>query len=441
MSRPPFHNRVVGIALRAVCLGIVLIAAALIRTPFADAEDACVDCHRALREERLNRPAFKIKNDYHLARGLGCHSCHGGDQTALDNKGQAHSPAKGFVGKPTRQGIPESCGKCHSDPRYMRQFNPSIRTDQVKEYYTSVHGKRLREGDQKVAVCISCHDVHAIRSVKDQMAWTYPTNVAETCGGCHGNPEYMKPYQIPTDQLEKYQQSVHYEMLTKRADLASPTCSSCHGSHGAAPPGVDSVVNVCSSCHVVTADLFAKSPHRSAFDELGMPACVTCHSNHDITYPSEAMLGGGEGTPCATCHESDSAPLKKAAELRSMIEALAGRIDQASAILTRAEHAGMEIGIPRFELITANESLIKARATVHSLDAEAIKTATDSGLEVAQKSLESGHNLLAEVQFRRKGLAASMLIIIAVLVGLFLKIREVDRRRGPESGDLTGDRH
>lgn len=418
------------IILRVICLGLLAIAAGIvIRIPLAAAEDACIDCHKSQREERLNRPAFKIKNDYHLARGLGCHSCHGGDQTALDNKAKAHSPAKGFLGKPKRSAIPEACGRCHSDPSYMRTFNPSIRTDQVKEYYTSVHGKRLRDGDQKVAVCISCHDVHAIRAVKDQMAWTYPTNVAETCGGCHGNAEYMKPYKIPTDQLEKYKQSVHYEMLTKRADLASPTCSSCHGSHGAAPPGVDSVANVCSHCHVVTAELFAKSPHNSAFADLGMPACVTCHSNHDIAHPSEAMLGGGEGTPCATCHEANSAPLKKAAELRTMIEGLAGRIDQATATLTRAEHAGMEIGAPKFELIAANESLIKARAAVHSLDVEQIKTATDSGSDVAQKSLESGQGLLAEVQFRRKGLAASMLIIIAVLVGLFLKIREVDRRK------------
>lgn len=416
--------------LRVICFILLAIAAVVvIRVPFAAAEDACIDCHKSLREERLNRPAFKIKHDYHLARGLGCHSCHGGDQTALDNKAKAHSPAKGFLGKPKRHAIPESCGRCHSDPSYMRTFNPSIRTDQVKEYYTSVHGKRLRDGDQKVAVCISCHDVHAIRAVKDQMAWTYPTNVAETCGGCHGNAEYMKPYKIPTDQLEKYKQSVHYEMLTKRADLASPTCSSCHGSHGAAPPGVDSVANVCSHCHVVTAELFAKSPHNSAFADLGMPACVTCHSNHDIAPPSEAMLGGGEGTPCATCHEANSAPLKKAAELRTMIEGLAGRIDQATATLTRAEHAGMEIGAPKFELIAANESLIKARAAVHSLDVEQIKTATDSGSDVAQKSLESGQGLLSEVQFRRKGLAASMLIIIAVLVGLFLKIREVDRRK------------
>ncbi|MDE2059854.1 MAG: hypothetical protein KGL31_01810 [candidate division NC10 bacterium] len=420
------------IVLRVACFGLLLAAAWLIRVPFAMAENACIDCHKALKDERLNRPAIKIKDDYHLARGLSCHNCHGGDPTALDNKAQAHSPAKGFLGKPKRRAIPEACGKCHSDPRYMRQFNPSIRTDQVKEYYTSVHGKRLREGDQKVAVCISCHDVHAIRAVKDQMAWTYPTNVAETCSRCHGNAEYMKAYKIPTDQFEKYKQSVHYEMLTKRADLASPTCSSCHGSHGAAPPGVDSVANVCSHCHVATAELFAKSPHKSAFADLGMPACVTCHSNHDITKPSDAMLGGGEGTPCATCHEAGSAPLKKAAELRTMIEGLSSRIDQATTILTKAERAGMEIGAPRFELIAATESLIKARSAIHSLEVGQIKAATDSGSIVAQKSLESGQGLLAEVQFRRKGLAASMLVIVAVLVGLFFKIRDVDRRGGPD---------
>ena len=420
------------IALRIACFGLLLVAAGLIRVPFAEAQeqDACIDCHKTIQEERLSRPALKIKDDYHLARGLGCQNCHGGDQTAVGNKAQSHSPAKGFLGKPKRRAIPESCGKCHSDPVYMRKFNPSIRTDQVKGYYTSVHGKKLREGDQKVAVCISCHDVHAIRAVKDQMAWTYPTKVAETCSRCHGDADYMKEYKIPTDQLEKYKQSIHYETLTKRGDLASPTCSSCHGSHGAAPPGIDSVANVCSHCHVVTAELFAKSPHGPAFAELGMPACVTCHGNHDVTKPSDAMLTGGEGTPCATCHEANSAPLKKAAELRTMIRGLSYQIDQAEAILTRAEHAGMEIGTPRFELLAAKESLIKARTETHSLKIEKVKAATDPGFIVAEKSLTSGQDLLTELLFRRKGLVAAMLVIGAVLVGLFLKIREVDRRRG-----------
>jgi len=420
----------VRIALRVACFGLLLTVACLIRVPFAEAQDACVDCHKTSKEERLSRPAFKITDDYHVARGLGCQDCHGGDQTAAGNKAQSHSPAKGFRGKPKRHAVPEACGKCHSDPVYMRKFNPSIRTDQVKEYYASIHGKKLRDGDRKVAVCTSCHDVHAIRAVKDQMAWTYPTKVAETCSRCHGNAEYMKEYKIPTDQFEKYKQSIHYEMLTKRGDLASPTCSGCHGSHGAAPPGIDSVANVCSHCHAATAELFDKSAHKSAFAELGMPACVTCHSNHDVMKPSDAMLAGGEDTPCATCHEANSAPLKKAAELRTMVEGLSSRIDQAAVILTRAEHAGMEIGAPRFELLAAKESLIKARAETHSLKVEKIKAIADPGVIVAQKSLEHGQDLLAELQFRRKGLAVSMLVIGAVLVGLFLKIREVDRRRG-----------
>ena len=114
-----------------------------------------------------------------------------------------------------------------------------------------------------------------------------------------------------------------------------------------------------------------------------------------------------------------------------MIEGLSSRIDQAAAILTKAEHAGMEIGSPRFELIAAKESLIKARAETHLLQMEKIKAATDPGFIVAQKSFESGQDLLAELQFRRKGLAASLLVIGAVLVGLFFKIREVDRRRRP----------
>jgi len=91
----------------------------------------------------------------------------------------------------------------------------------------------------------------------------------------------------------------------------------------------------------------------------------------------------------------------------------------------------MEIGAPRFELLAAKESLIKARTETHSLKIEKVKAATDPGLIVAQKSFEHGQGLLAELQFRRKGLVVSMLVIGAVLVGLFLKIREVDRRRGP----------
>ena len=86
----------------------------------------------------------------------------------------------------------------------MRRYNPSLRVDQVAEYYTSVHGKRLREQkDQKVATCASCHVPHSIRPPNDSRSSVHPLRVADTCGSCHANKDYMAPYKIPTDQVEK----------------------------------------------------------------------------------------------------------------------------------------------------------------------------------------------------------------------------------------------
>ena len=50
-----------------------------------------------------------------------------------------------------------------------------------------------------------------------------------------------------------------------RGDLSAPTCTTCHGNHGATPPGFASVANVCSTCHVFQAQLFDSSPHKEAF--------------------------------------------------------------------------------------------------------------------------------------------------------------------------------
>ena len=40
------------------------------------------------------------------------------------------SKAAGFRGKIERKDVPALCGRCHSDAAYMRQYNPSLRTDQ-----------------------------------------------------------------------------------------------------------------------------------------------------------------------------------------------------------------------------------------------------------------------------------------------------------------------
>ena len=87
-------------------------------------------------------------------------------------------------------------------------------------------------------------------------------------------------------------------MITNKSDLSAPTCNDCHGNHGAAPPGVSSVVNVCGQCHAVNAELFNKSGHSKIFGQMGIPGCATCHSNHAIFETSDAMLSTGDKSAC-----------------------------------------------------------------------------------------------------------------------------------------------
>ena len=412
----------------ALLAGSVLFAGSEAAAQKLPEGNACIDCHQGIGDPRVTPPAEKFPQDIHLAKGILCQDCHGGDPKNFDPQGSMN-PAKGFIGKPKHQAIPQLCGKCHSNATYMKKFNPTIRVDQVQEYFTSVHGKKLREGDQKVATCISCHDVHKIRAIKDQQAWTYPVKVVDTCGRCHGDAKYMQGYKIATDVVEKYKKSVHYEALTKKGDLSAPTCNVCHGNHGATPPGVDSVANVCGTCHSLTADFFNQSPHKKAFAAMGLAPCVTCHSNHDVMKPSDSMVGTDEKAVCVNCHDPKSAGFQKAAAIRKSLDELRGAVQRAGAILGRAEHAGMEVSQAKFELRGATDSLLKTRATVHQFDPAAIKKLSDEGVQIANKMYEKGVKALEDLTFRHRGLWISVGIILVAIVGLVLKIREIDRRQ------------
>src|SRR5215831_17750606 len=303
-----------------------------------ETKNSCLDCHSVLPDPyQVTREIFS--EDVHAQRGLTCVSCHGGDITNDDPK-VAMGKKAGWKGHTNRKQIPQLCGSCHSDPAYMRQYNPSLRTDQLSEYKTSVHGKLLAKGDTKVAVCVDCHSVHDLKAPSDLRSKVNPVNVATTCVHCHAEAEYMKEYKIPTEQFANYSKSVHHDALMLRGDLSAPTCSTCHGNHGAAPPGVTSVANVCSNCHVFQAQLFDSSPHKQVFASAGLPGCVTCHSNHLITRPTDEFVGTGEKAVCTQCHTQGDDGYVAAGQIKEKLVQLASSIDKADEILGRAERSG-----------------------------------------------------------------------------------------------------
>ena len=138
-----------------------------------------------------------LANDLHWKKGLRCHDCHGGSPTLDNFKNHRDDPT--FRSARSRELIPTLCGHCHSDIAYMRKYNPSARTDQEAEYWTSGHGRRLKasiegkkpEADPAVATCVDCHGGHGILAVKDSNSPVEPTHVAKTCARCHTDEKRM----------------------------------------------------------------------------------------------------------------------------------------------------------------------------------------------------------------------------------------------------------
>jgi predicted CXXCH cytochrome family protein len=415
-----------------LCL-VIVFAPAAVAAQAAPAVNSCVACHSTQQDQRIAAPAALFSQpDVHRESGFTCADCHGGDPAARD-KARAHDAARQFKGRPAGPAIIETCARCHSDTAFMRRFAPRQRVDQATEYAASVHGQQLAKGDRNVATCASCHSAHGIRRVNDAKSPVFPTNVANTCAACHTDAKRMSGYKLPdgsplpTRQFADYQKGVHYAALTKGHDLSAPTCNDCHGNHGAAPPGVGSVANVCGTCHAVFAQKFSTSVHKDVFDK----GCVECHSNHAVLKPTDDMLGVTGHGICATCHDAKDKADKGAAAavaMRSDIERLKTGIEQSGALIARVKNAGIEVSDQQLALREAGTKLTLARTEMHAFAPLQVAPIIAEGVSVIAGVDRAGQNGVAELRYRRRGLFVSLGAILMVVVGLGLKIRQIDRR-------------
>lgn len=390
-------------------------------------ENNCLNCHSDFEDD--NGPSHLISKDIHFQKGLGCVGCHGGDET-LDDMDKVRK-VKDWRGVPNHLEVPEFCARCHSDAKYMHDHNPSLPTDQLAKYKTSIHGQRLfQKHDMKVANCISCHTVHEINSAKLPYSSTYPQNIPNTCGKCHDNAEYMKPYNLPTTIVEDYKASVHGQDLLVNGDLGAPACNSCHGNHGAAPPGVTSLSAVCGNCHAIESELFDASPHKVAFEEMDYPMCVTCHSNHRIVKPDDRWVGTKKPAVCIECHSADDGTtgLKTAAGIRKALVEIKAAHDSAKVKLDDAIEKGMMTTDEEFRLKEVNQDIIKTRTLLHSFALDSVLPKAEQGILKADTVKANSEALINEYYFRRKGLGIATLFFTLLVIGLYLKLRKTEKK-------------
>lgn len=399
---------------------------AVVGAPGKAAGSSCFECHKALDEERLKQPAQLAAEDIHHTQGVTCAGCHGGDPTT-DDPGIAMDPARGFVGKFAPAAIPAMCATCHGDATFMLKYAPNIPTDQYTQYLTSRHGLALAKGDTKVATCVSCHAAHGVLPTKDARSPVYPTRVTETCGRCHGDAALMKQYGIAGTEVNEYKRSVHFAALTEKNDLSAPTCNVCHGAHGATPPGVSSVSNVCGSCHITQRDLFDSSPHKDAFAAIEQPACESCHSNHAILPPQDGWIGVGEGQVCGACHSASDPGATAAAAISTSISGTVAAIDTAGTRVSRVEQAGMLMDDAKVKLEEAHQALVLARNQVHTVTPGKVNAQTAEALAATAAAENLAAEAAAEIRYRRTGLLISLAVIVLAIVAVVLKIRAMER--------------
>lgn len=406
-----------------------------IHEPVLFEDNTCIACHRELGGMDAEITANWAES-VHAERGVGCVSCHGGDPTQAEAEA-AMSPEAGFLGPLPKERIPGLCGSCHSQVDLMRPFD--LPTDQFVQYWQSQHGQALLGGDANVATCFDCHDGHRVLRTGDPQSQVYPLNEPAMCAGCHADESLMAPYNIPTNQYALYQDSVHGIALLEKEDLRAPTCSTCHGTHGAAPPGFEEVANVCGQCHSATEDYYLQGMHRFGMTSEAGPRCVTCHGRYDVPPASIDLFLGTEERHCGSCHPSDSEVAPQVQAIYEALSAAGEAFDQAESSVARATDLRLIMAEQEEDLQQARTPLIEARALQHTVDVELVAAKTASSIEVSNQVLAAVDEKLADLETRRTAMFIALAVILVTIVALVFVKRALDRdleaRRARQRGE------
>jgi hypothetical protein len=251
--------------------------------------ETCLACHgeagaTAASGKSVAVDPKRFAASVHGTLGLACVACH----TDLATTGIPHA----------EKVAPVDCATCH---------------DQASASFgAGIHAQARRQGSSVAATCVSCHTSHDIRSSKDPESRTYPLNLPETCGQCHGNPAGLPQSGIPGGNVAaSYRDSIHGQALSRSGLLVAANCTSCHGPHEIRPKNEPAsrvhrsqVPGTCGTCHAGIKIQYDAGAHGAALakGDARAPACADCHTAHQIRRAGTPSWQLDVIRECGTCH-------------------------------------------------------------------------------------------------------------------------------------------
>lgn len=142
------------------------------------------------------------------------------------------------------------------------------------------------------------------------------------------------------------------------------------------------------------------------------------------------MLGVDNGALCSQCHSEGDGGWLVGKLMRTRIETLKKSIEDTKSLVRDAEEHGMPSVDAEYYLQQAESDLIKSRTVIHSFALATVEAVIGGGVEKTDKARTQAEKFLSELTFRKAGLWVTWVFIALFLVGIYLKIRDLDRARG-----------
>jgi len=187
---------------------------------------------------------------------------------------------------------------------------------EVKQFSSSVHGRRRARLNGDAPTCQSCHGpAHQVAAAGDPSSPVSKPNLPRTCGQCHSNPALAAKYLFRVAKpVEAYESSVHGRAI-QAGKLKAAACNDCHGVHNILPADDPSspiyktrVASTCGECHGPVLAQYTESIHGRAV-AAGVdaaPTCTDCHGEHRILAAedpsSPVYVSNISRLTCSHCH-------------------------------------------------------------------------------------------------------------------------------------------
>jgi hypothetical protein len=117
--------------------------------------------------------------------------------------------------------------------------------------------------------------------------------------------------------------------------------------------------------------------------------------------------------------------------MRAQFEQLKAGIERSHALIERVKNNGIEVSDQELALREAATKLTLARTEMHGFEPATVAPIIADGTKILTAVDAAGEQGVAELRFRRRGLAISLGAILLLVVALGLKIKQIERGPHP----------